>query len=83
MQSPWITTGIKKSSKHKQHLFEKVLKTRYKKAENAYKNYENLFEQIKKRAKRIHFSNLIMKYKNNFKMTWSVIKEPIGKNSSP
>ena len=83
MQSPWITTGIKKSSKHKQCLFEKVLKTRCKKVENAYKNYQNLFEQVKKRAKRIHFSNLIMKYKNNFKMTWSVIKEAIGKNSSP
>ena len=83
MQSPWTTTGIKKSSKHKQRLFEKVLKTRCKKAENAYKNYENLFEQIKRHAKRIHFSNLIMKYKNNLKMTWSVIKEAIGKNSSP
>ena len=28
MQSPWITTGIKKSSKHKQRLFEKFLKTK-------------------------------------------------------
>ena len=27
-------------------------------------------------------SNLIMKYKNNVKMTWSVIKQAIGKNSS-
>ena len=81
IQSPWITTGIKKSSKHKQRLYEN-LKTRCKKAENPYKNYKNLFQQIKKPAKRFHFSNLIIKYKNNIKMTWSVIKEAIGKNSS-
>ena len=80
IQSPWIRTGIKKSSKHKQRLYEKLLKTRCRKVENAYKNYKNLFEQIKKRAKRLHFSNLIIKYKNNIKMTWSVvIKEATGK----
>ena len=74
IQNSWIATGIKKSSKHKQRLYEKFLKTRCKKAENAHKNYKNLFEQIKKRAKRLHFSNLIIKYKNNIKMAWSVIK---------
>ena len=37
-------------------------------------NYKNLFEQIKKRAKRSNFSNLIIKYKTNIEMTWSVIK---------
>ena len=41
-----------------------------------------LFEQVKKRAKRLHFSKSITKYKNNMKMTWSVVKEAIGKNSS-
>ena len=75
MQSPWITTAIKKSSSnHKQRLYEKFLKTRRKKTENAYKNYKKLFEQIRKRAKRLHFSKLIIKYKNKIKMTWSVIK---------
>ena len=58
------------------------MKTRCQKAENAYKYYKNLFEQIKKRVKRLHFSNLIIKYKNNIKMTMSVIKKAIGKNSS-
>ena len=55
------------------------------KSGNAYKNYKILFEQIKRRAKKLYFSNLIIKYKNNKnnkKITWSVIKEAIGKNSS-
>ena len=38
-----------------------------------------LFESIKKRSKRLHFSNLILKYKHNIKKTWEVIKESIGK----
>ena len=35
------------------------------KSGNAYKNYKILFEQIKRRAKKLYFSNLIIKYKNN------------------
>ena len=60
----------------------KFLKTRFKKAENAYKSYKNLFEQIKKLAKKLHFANLITKYKNNIKMTWPFLKEVLDKNSS-
>ena len=28
---------------------------------------------------KLHFSNLILKYKHNIKKTWKVIKESIGK----
>ena len=44
------------------------------------KIYKTLFEQIKKCAKRLHFSNLVKKYKNDIKMTWSVIKGATVKN---
>ena len=44
-----------------------------------YKNYKKLFESIKKRSKKLYFSNLIVKYKNNIKKTWEVIRESIGK----
>ena len=37
------------------------------------------FESIKKRSKKLYFSKLILKYKNNIKKTWQVIKEAIGK----
>ena len=78
-ESPWITIGIKKPSKHKQRLYEEFLKTRTKNAEQAYKNCKNLFDQIKKRPKKLHISNLIRKYKNNIKITWSDTKEAITK----
>ena len=77
LQSPWITNGIKKSSKRKQRHNEKFLKIRNEKNELEYKTYEKPFESIKKRSKKSHFSNLILKYKHNTKKTWKVIKESI------
>ena len=74
LQSPWITNGIRKSSKRKQRLYEKFLKNRNEKIEVQYKTYKKLFESIKKRSKKLHFSNLILKYEHNIKKTWEVIK---------
>ena len=42
-------------------------------------DYKKLFESIKKRSKKLYFSKLILKYKNNIKKTWQVIIEAIGK----
>ena len=57
IQSPWLTSGIKKSSKRKQSLFEKFLGTRSNKSEVKYKNYKTLFEAIQKYSK-----NLLIQY---------------------
>ena len=69
LESPWITNGIKKSSKKKQRLYQKFLKTRTEKNESEYKNYKKLFESVKKRSKNLHFSRLILKYQNKIKKT--------------
>ena len=62
-----MTNRFKKSSKRKQRLYDKFLKTRNQKSELEYKNYKNLFETIKKRSKKLHYSKLIIKYKENIK----------------
>ena len=67
LKSPWITAGIKKSSKQKQRLYTKFLKNRNQKNETEYKNYKKLFESIKRRLKKLHLSKLLLKYKNNIK----------------
>ena len=43
------------------------------------KYYKKLFEAIKKRSKKNHFSILILTFKNNIKKTWEIIKDSIGK----
>ena len=49
--SPWMTKGLCKSSKRKQKLYNKFLKSRTTTNETNYKNYKNLFEKIKKGSK--------------------------------
>ena len=77
--SPWMTKGLLKSSKKKQKLYEKFLKRRTYSNEKIYKSYKKLFEAIKYRSKKLHYSNLIDKFAGNAKKTWDVIKEVIGK----
>ena len=77
--SPWITKGIKKSSKKTQKLYEKFLKNRNEKNEKLYKSYKSLFESVKRKSKRIYFSSKILEFKNKAKKTWGVMKEQIGK----
>ena len=78
MQSPWITSGIKRSSKLKRRLYEKFLKNPNKQNELEYKTYKLLFESVKRRSKKLHFSILILKCKNNIRKTWEIIKESTG-----
>ena len=78
LESPWITKGIKKSKK-KQCLYLKLKKKKKWKTKKEYQDYKKLFESIKKQSKKQCFSKLILKYKNNIKKSWQVIKEAIGK----
>ena len=70
--SPWITKGIKKSSKRKQKLYVKFLKKR-----NAFN--KNLFEAIMCTSKKNHYSQKILRFKHDIKQRWNVMKEIIGK----
>ena len=51
LKNPWITKGILKSSKTKQRLYDKFLKSKTYEYEISYKNYRKLFGSIKQRTK--------------------------------
>ena len=55
LTSRWITRGLKKSSKRKQRLYDKLLKRRNGKNEKAYKMYKSLFEKLKLQSKNSTF----------------------------
>ena len=78
LKKPWITKGILKSSKTKQRLYDKFLKS--KSYEHQIKNYPKLFESIKQTTKSQYYSKIILHYKDNVKITWQIIKEVIGKD---
>ena len=80
IQNPWITESITKSSKKKQKLYERFLKNRTPQNEQKYKNYKNLLETIKKKAKKIYYSNKLLKCTGDIKKTWTVMKDIIAKS---
>ena len=45
---PWITKGIKKSSRKKQRLYEKLLKNKTKTRLETYNHYKTFFEKMLK-----------------------------------
>ena len=71
LTSPWITRGLKKSSKKKQRLYDKLLKRR---------NDKSLFEKLKLRSKKLYFQNKLKQYENNIKNIWKIMKVIIGKS---
>ena len=79
LNSPWITKGLKKSSKTKQKLYIKFLKTKNLENEMNYKNYKNLYEKLRKKSKKNYYSDQLKKYQNNSKQLWKIMKEITGK----
>ena len=57
LSSPWISKGLRKSSKRKQRLYEKILKQRSDKNYKTYKINKNLFDKLKKQSKKLYFQN--------------------------
>ena len=77
---PRVAKGFAKSSKKKQRLHEKYLKKRTTENEKIYKTYKSLFESIKKKSKKLYYSEKLLKLQGNAKHVWKVIKAIIGNN---
>ena len=79
---PWMTSGLKKSSKRKQRLYENFLRNKTVKNEQNYKRYKNNFDRVSKFAKKLFISDLLKKYQCDIKKTWNTVNDLIGKKSS-
>ena len=75
LQTPWMSKTMRKSSKQKQKLYIKFLKSKNPEDELIYKNYKNLFEKLRKKSKQNYYSNLLEKHKDNAKQRWQILKE--------
>ena len=88
LESPWITSGIKKSSKRtnkqtnkhkkkKRCLYQKFLKKVTEENESEYKNLKKLFKTVKKSSKQ--FFEINTKMSKQYQKTCNVVKGAIGK----
>ena len=79
LEAPWMSVGMKKSSRQKQKLYIKFLKNKTLISENEYKSYKNMFEKLKRKSKQSYYINLLRKHQYNSKKTWEIMKELTGK----
>lgn len=80
IHTPWMTTGLMKSSKMVNKLYKKALK--HNKDTHYYENYKrhrNLFNQLKRKAKHAYFKEQLNESRNNIAKTWKVINKILGK----
>jgi hypothetical protein len=78
-QSPWITQGIVKSSRKKDKLYRKFLKTQNETNETKYKLYRNKLTHVIRKTKKMYFEKKFQTCKSDIKKTWDTIKELIRK----
>ena len=78
----WMTSGLLKSSKQKQKLYNLFLKNRTPQNERKYKKYAKEFNKLKEKAKINFYSSKIIANETNLKNLWSTMKDIISKNKA-
>ena len=48
---------------------------------NNFKNYNNMYNKLKRKTKSDYFTNKLELYKHDMKRMWTVLKEAIGKQN--
>jgi len=67
----WITAGLKLSSRHKNILYKKWLKSKSSVDEERYKTYRKHYKQLIKEAKRTYYKELFDTRSNSVKQLWN------------
>ena len=80
--NPWMTNGLKKSSKRKQKLYNKFLKSRTNLDNENYKNYKKIFQKLLIKAKSNYFSGLLNQHKGDSKKVWRIVNEVVGRKKT-
>ena len=63
----WMTPGILKSSRKKQKLYDKYIKSKLASAQKKYKEYVKVFNKLIKKAKIYYYSDKLKKCNNDIK----------------
>ena len=80
--SPWMTTGLLESRKNKQKLFSKKMRKPCPENIQRFKDYNNLYTRLIRKAKHQYFNDKFLQFTNNSKKTWQTINEVLGRNKN-
>ena len=73
-QEPWMTKGLLKSSKTQIKLYRKQLKLPKDHPKHIhYIKYRNLYNSLRRKAKKTYYSDQLLMYKSDIKQTWKIL----------
>ena len=75
---PWVTKGLKISSKHKNKLYAKWLLSKSSYDKEKYFKYKKLFNALRKKAEKTHFNEIFDCKLNSSKQIWKEINELVS-----
>ncbi len=81
-QEPWITKGILKSSNTLNKLYKKTLiKPIHNNAASKYIKFRNMYNKIKRTAKKTYYNEQLKLHQGNIKKTWQTLNNIISKQN--
>jgi len=81
-KNQFMTEGLLKSRRTKQHLYEQTLTDASELSLNRYKNFSRIYYKTVRAAKKLHYSRLLASNAKNVKKTWNIFNELLGKSKS-
>ena len=81
-RKPWLTDSLRMTIKTKNELYYCYKRINCVKNEVKYKTNKSKLQKLLKVAEKQYYQELLMKYKNNTKKSWGIIKSIINKNKS-
>ena len=79
-KKPWLSEGLKISIKQKNELYLKFKKVNSVCNDELYKSYKRKLQRFMEVVEKRHYHDLLVKYSNDMKKSWGVIKSIINKN---
>ena len=76
-RKPWLSEALRNSIRHKNKLYTRYKKVKSVHNEVTYRSYKSKLQQLLKAAQKQHYHDLMIKYKDNMKKSWGVIKSII------
>ena len=81
-KEPWVTSGLLKSIKREKTLYKHSISSNAtEKSRKKYKEYNLILRKVKRHAKKCHYIDNCVKFKDNTKQLWKVINRILNKQS--
>jgi hypothetical protein len=82
IREPWMTSALCKSLRKRNNLYRKTVgKSRDSSDYTKYVKYRNLYNSLKRCARKSYYTQLLTDYEHDIRKTWKVLNTIIGKTS--